>query len=213
MNWEFDDETHRFTIDGQPTPSVTHVLQALGCTPWTDGLRGRGPSPHLERGKDVHASIKLYELGKLRREDLSGYEHVGYLDSWIEFRSRVEWKTHQIEKPMVCETSRYGGIPDITGTWHLGRRRVLADVKTGRDLPHYELQVSAYNDLLDEPHLRVLIFLRADGGLAQHKIIQSHDSTNAWRSAITLYHWRLRNGYLPIEEDQYRLRPLKGQLP
>ena len=84
----FEEEGHRYTLDGRQVPSVTQILKPLDCFE-------NVPPDLLERarelGSHVHLACHLDNRGDLDEESLD-QEIWPYLTQYRRFRADCGWK-------------------------------------------------------------------------------------------------------------------------
>ena len=102
----FDEEEHKFSVDGERLLSVTQVLSGAGCIDtkfFTDQGRKNGTRRHLV--------TELYDKGILDEATVDPADRP-YLDAWI--KAKEEWKIQivRIETQMYHPLLRYAGIVD-----------------------------------------------------------------------------------------------------
>lgn len=190
MKCEYIDSTHTYLLDGKPLPSVTTILQAAGLYDskyFTEEARNRG--------KFIHKAI-LYLL----QDDLSDNgipdEYRGYIDAFRRFMAEADCEPYleMCEVPLFSETLRYGGTPDIICL--LNGKETILDVKTGSETPVTGVQLSGYTLICPIPiSQRCGLYLKPTG---KYKLVQYSDRNdfNIFNAALSLYHWRQKEGLL-----------------
>ena len=103
----FDDETHTFTVNGKPLPSVTQVLRHEGIIPDMRFVTEYG----LLRGQYVHRATELFDLGTLDEDTIDG-EIRPYLDCYKAFLGDYQGKILHIERRLYHPQWLYAGIVD-----------------------------------------------------------------------------------------------------
>ena len=178
----FDEATHTYTIDGQVVPSVTQVLKSAIDDRWfNDAAR--------DRGCIVTVAIELHSKGLLRQVP-DGYQ--GYVDAWRIFLVHTRFVPCDVEKPVYTRFLGYAGTPDVEGHVLGATRRLIVDVKTGADAPHYPLQTAGYDIAYDHPHDRWCVFLKQNGtySIRQHTDPRDRD---VFLAALKWFHWQTEN--------------------
>jgi hypothetical protein len=83
----FDETLHRYTLDGEPLPSVTGILQRAGLVDFSQ-IPTFVLAAARERGTKVHRAIHFYNEDDL---DVAGFrdlfpDYWPYVAAWIKFR-------------------------------------------------------------------------------------------------------------------------------
>ncbi len=177
----FDEATHTYTVAGQVVPSVTQVLKSAGVVDdrwFNDDARTRGTT--------VAIAIELHSKGELRSIP-DGYRC--YVDAWEKFLAETGFVPFEVEKVVYNGPLGYAGKLDAEGHIPGAARRLIIDVKTGCDVPHYPLQTAGYNLAEDGLHERWCVFLQPNGTYAirQHTDPRDHD---VFLAALKLVHWK-----------------------
>lgn len=136
------------------------------------------------RGTTVHSIVEAYKnVGEFE----VGEEFQGYLNAFIQFLKDTNAKIIFQERAIFSEIYKYAGTCDIL--LEIADRRVLTDVKTGKDIyPEAFLQLSGYKQGLKEKDVKVddlaVLLLNADG---TYKFAYGKDKLKAFLSAKYLY--------------------------
>lgn len=106
---EYEDDGHRYTLNGLLLPSVTGILLAEGFidTTWyTEEAR--------TRGSYVHKARHLDDTGEL---DESTIDPViaPYLEAWRRFKRETGFVVEESEVPKAQSSYLYAGTPDVNG--------------------------------------------------------------------------------------------------
>ena len=137
----FDPETHQYTIDGRPVPSVTTVLKEAGIidasfyTPFA-----------AERGTFVHQACALYDKDELDMQTLDPALSP-YVKAWAKFRRQINVEMSVIEHPYY--SPQYGFAGTIDRAWVEDARFVVCDIKSGAMPKWLPLQLAGYSILID----------------------------------------------------------------
>lgn len=128
MKVELDKDTHLYTMDGAPVPSVTQLLQPLNDF----GFVSRDVMARAQAfGEAVHKAVELWEAGTLDEAALDPLLRP-YLDGYL------EWRRHFQPDHVTCEIIvgsafyKYAGTLDILAV--KGPKRVLVDLKSGTSI-------------------------------------------------------------------------------
>ena len=162
---QFEEEGHRYTVDGRRVWSVTQVLEAAK-------LIDLSAIPHdvlqraAERGTRVHKAAALLLRGQLNWSAVSE-EDGGYLMGLEKFLRNTGLSpiAETVETPLYCGQHDYCGTPDVVASFAMRRParsvRVLVDWKTGM-MPAVRYQLAGYAFPLQVRH-RVAVKLNKDG--------------------------------------------------
>ena len=158
----FLDNRFYLTPSGSFVPSVTTYLEAYPKSPqFFEWLKKAGEDADSIRdeagrsGSKVHALTEDYDNGiEVSVLDENGY--IGYkLNEWSMFERYVEFRRNHTttiihnELNVVSETYRMGGTIDRIMT--VNGKLLLVDIKTSNIIhPHYWLQLSAYQKMIEE---------------------------------------------------------------
>jgi len=125
MTLDFNEETHAYTLDGRPVPSVTEIVGLLTAKKYGD-TNAAMLQQAQRRGTAVHELCEAIDCG-VEPEDLDiEPELVGYVNAYLTFLRdwRPEWTW--IEKPVW--TLDYAGRIDRVGT--IAGQTAIVDIKT-----------------------------------------------------------------------------------
>lgn len=166
----FDAETHRYTFEGKPYPSVTRVLKLLDLY---------GPIDPADlafaaaRGSAVHEATALDDRDDLDDDSLDPQIRP-YIDAWRRFKAEANYSPWAIELPVVHGRFEYAGTLDRVASIQ-GKFAVL-DIKSGLIPITAGPQLAAYKEAYDwlvsaalvprppeMPKRRYVVQLRADG--------------------------------------------------
>jgi hypothetical protein len=139
----FEEDAHRYAVDGRTVPSVTQILSSVYgdlIWPWRNEYA-------MDRGRKVHQALHLWVLRDLDVKSLSPYI-AGYVAAGIRFLMETGFVIRTAEHRMYSNVYGYAGTLDLIGD--LDRRSALADWKTGE--PGYACgpQTAAYSQLWQE---------------------------------------------------------------
>lgn len=202
----FDPETHRFTLDGQPIPSVTRVLALLYRfdQPYEVMKISQAIEAARQRGRVVHQETEEYdriwkpleaaEGGAWRPE--SAFPE--YLAAWRRFLSDTGFELHAIEEAVFSARHRYAGIVDRLGL--LNGERAVLDIKTTAAInPETGIQLAAYQAATNEGRRkaehydkRFVCQLRPNGTYRLEEFKDRADFT-VFLSLLTIHNWRARH--------------------
>lgn len=134
---EFDEESHRYTLDGKVLPSVTkiinNVLPTFQASQW-----------HMDRGKRTHAACEWLDNGCDPEIDPEIYPRV---NAWRKFRADYGGKIVANELRLASKLLRFAGTIDrVIST---GKNLIIADLKNSVS-PQVRLQLAGYSLLWKE---------------------------------------------------------------
>lgn len=203
---------------GDRVPSVTQVLRTLGndaLLKWANrqGLQGididRDKSA-LDIGTLAHAGIQWW-LAQGDKPDVGDFDpdHVevarAAVRNWLRWRDEHEIEPILIESPLVHQSMKYGGTPDLLAK--VDGVVELLDWKSGADpvpYPSHFVQLAAYRELLkanEHPipeRLRVVAFSRNEGHEPPYRdqVVTDHEPYfEVFRAALDAYTSRLVIGW------------------
>lgn len=148
--------------DGTRLPGATTIVglrakQALYSWNNRMGLQGIDTSKYVDElagvGTLAHKMV-LDHLNKEKSVDLTEYSPKEISLAENSFLSFLEWAKNKeiipilLETPLVSESMKYGGTPDIFA--NVNGKPELIEIKTGGIWPEHFIQLSAYANLLSE---------------------------------------------------------------
>lgn len=188
MQFRFIPETHTYTLDGVPVPSVTQLLKPIG----TDFSMIRPDVLENKRqlGTVVHEACEYDDDGDLHEESLPAVV-VPYVTAWRRFRSDTGATILANELQLVHEALRFAGTIDRMA--EIDGERWLLDIKTSAEpVPSYGVQLAGYQLLMhmdDQPVRRATVHLRADGTYRMHEFKNPNDLA-AFRALLAIHNWK-----------------------
>lgn len=191
----FEEEQHKYKLDGITIPSVTQILKDSGLIDLSF-VDKELLEQKADIGHKAHATTELYDKNDLNIEALHPLLK-SYLDAWIKFRNECEFIPTLIEGKYFHPLYRYAGRIDRVGT--LQKDLTQLDIKSG--VPHraYAIQSAAYTELYndgkpkkDQVKRRFTLYLKEDGtySLQEHK---SKNDIRVFLAALTITNYK-RNG-------------------
>lgn len=205
----FDVESHTYTLDGKPVPSVTTIIRALE----REAL-ARVPAEILEwkrgLGQQVHMACQLDDEGDLHEGTLDE-RIVPYMRAWRAFRDDFGFRVRMNEQPLASRRYRFAGTVDRVGTitrpMAVDRNRMyqgpaIIDLKTRLDLGDaIGVQLAGYQKLLAENNyqdddayghaqtqLRVAVRLGADGKY-EYRVYEDPEDHSCFQACLVQHHW------------------------
>ncbi len=196
----FDEETHKYFLNGEEVPSVTQI-----CSPLTANKYGAGQAiiqMAARRGTAVHEYCELIDYGAMPEEVEP--ELVGYITAYQKFLRdyRPEW--HYIEKQLADTQLKFAGTLDRMGV--IDGKRTIVDIKTTASMDRASkislaVQMAGYGILaisndMGEVEQSLGVQLKKDGGYTIHDT----------KKTEKLYHFDSTLTFL----DLHRLQKLIG---
>lgn len=145
----FDEQTHRYFLDGRPVPNVTSVLEDVGIIDY-DYLPLMTRERALERGRNVHLLTQFDDEGDLDENSVPE-ELDPYLAAWRKFRADSGFAHDLIEHRGYHPMYRYAGTLDRRGRFADGRGAVLLDIKTSAAPWWVRIQLASYAAFFENP--------------------------------------------------------------
>jgi len=189
----FDPAAHTYTLDGQPVPGVTRVLQAL------PNEYAMVDPEVLERaaeiGRAVHWIIEHKILGDLVADEVD-FHLLPYLDQWLDFRRTSGFQPLLSEGQVYSRRYRYAGTLDLFG--RLNGRLALIDAKRTAAVPRSAgPQTAGYELALRECRPDLLPITERVDRFALHLTPQRWQlvpfraaaDQRVFLSALTIYQW------------------------
>ena len=196
MSLVFNKENHTYTLDGQPIPSVTGILQEGGLVDFS-----KVDPEILDRackfGIAAHLACQLFDERTLN-EDILDENLVPRLAAWKKFLNDTGFVIEAIEEKVVSVKYRYAGTLDRRGL--LYSRRTVIDLKTGADFglatgPQLAAYQGAYNEgkpRKEQIRDRLCVLLNGDG---RYKLEPYEDrgDFSVFLACLSIRNWRRRN--------------------
>jgi len=189
----FDEEAHRYTVNGKIIPSVTQIIGSVGLYEY-DHVPAETLAVAAERGRIVHTYIEWYELGILDENSIDP-ELGGYFEAYLRLKSsgKLPAKPTRIEYRGYSEKYGYAGTLDqlYNDDW-------VNDHKTCLPSPTHGLQVSAYwvmlhPNIAEKPRKVTCDYLTKDGDF---ELVDYPFEPLPWLSVLADYKWRLKNNLI-----------------
>lgn len=208
----FDEEAHRYYVEGRWVRSVTQVISLV-----TAPVYARIPDNIMDfartRGSNVHGWTELLDLGgaevlptSIRADDGTelGEDHAEwpYVQAWQRFRAESGFVPEIVEQRLYHPRHRYCGTVDRIGI--LNGRRATLEIKTVASLEGWVgLQTAAYHEAFnhgrprgEQAKDRFAVQLRSDG---TYRLEQYQDEAD-FSVFLAMHHvwdWSDRNGATP----------------
>jgi hypothetical protein len=196
----FEEEPHRYSVQGKPVPSVTQVISKAGLGPDFFLVPPEVLALAKQRGVAVHKACELLIQKKLKESTVDP-RIQGYVSAYREFLKTLAPKLIACEKMMSADIRHQGQRYAVAGRldlycWIHGERWVI-DIKTGP--AQAGLQTAAYAMILSEwslaatPNAPLVIKKRATLRLDRkgtYKLIPHNDLRDDWafRDLLAYYY-------------------------
>lgn len=194
---DFDEATHRYSVNGITFPSVTQALESSGISDFS-GVNEDVLKRAAQRGTAVHNACWYDDQNDLDESSVA-VEIQGYLEAWRAFRRNTGFIPDEIEKTGHCPIYKYCGRFDRNGTFSNGRAATV-DIKTGAEQPSWPIQLAGYSRLQTKPMSRdrVAVKLSADGTYRTiiYPLNEFKRDEAIFLSAVGLWWWKKENGLL-----------------
>lgn len=186
----FEEEGHRYLLDGVRVPSVTQILALGGLSSW-DHIPPQVLEAARLRGTAVHLAVQLYLEDDLDWSTVSeGLKP--YLDAYQEFQAGSGFVPDRVEHRLVHRVLRFAGTPDQAGPFKGGR--AIVELKSGGIVEAAAFQTAGQAILEQQPFCRRFgLELKPNG---RPRIVEFTDPTDrhVFLAALTIAHRKLRNG-------------------
>lgn len=191
---QFDEPSHRYTVNGRVIPSVTQIISAVGLYEF-DFVSRETLAIAAERGRIVHTYIEWYEQGVLDESSIDS-ELAGYFSAYLKMKAELNLpKPDEIEKRVYSATYGYAGTLDQLFV----KPRWINDHKTGVKSPVHGLQLSGYwlaehPDMRnDKPDRLTCSYYTVHG---EWDLVDYPYEPLAWLSVLADYQWRAKHNLI-----------------
>lgn len=123
----FDEEAHKYFIDGKNVPSVTEITGIIT----NKGMMKLSPymlDNAARRGTEIHEITQLIDYGVDVDEIEITPDIAGYIEAYLAFLRDYRPKWTMIEQPVTSYLLKYAGRLDRFG--EIGGKRTVVDIKT-----------------------------------------------------------------------------------
>ena len=120
----FDDEKHKYTVDGIEIPSVTEIVAPLTYSKYS--VDSAVLLQAKRRGSIIHSVCADWDFGALTDDSEIAPDIAMYLLAWKNFCHDYTPEWHYIESPMAC--NEYAGTIDRIG--EIDGKAFIVDIKT-----------------------------------------------------------------------------------
>lgn len=185
----FNADAHEYFWDGKAVPGVTDILESVNISDFSM-VKNRHLDYGMERGSAVHLACAFFDENDLDWDTVPE-EAEPYVRAWEKFTIDTGFEPIIIEKMGYSEKWGYAGTVDVCGI--LNSRKVLIDRKSNSVPKSTQIQLSAYEHLVEEqgPFVeRYGIALRGDG---TYKLSDPYLSVNdfaVFTCALAVYRWK-----------------------
>jgi hypothetical protein len=197
--FDFDQKSHIYHLNGKIIPSVTRILADTGIYDY------KGVPPEVMEaarlfGQACHRLTELYDLETLDMVTVNT-PLIPYLTAWQKFRAdfKVVIYPSWIEKPICSYKYQFGTIPDRICS--IGNKVTLVEVKSTATIqPAVGIQLAGQEIAVEENYgkvrQRIAVQLKSDGTYSIKEFKNPSDKS-IFISALNLWRWReenLKNG-------------------
>lgn len=130
----FNEEAHRYTLNGRVVPSVTQVMKE------TIGVAWLADEFYLQRGRAVHACAKMLVEGIPFESDP---RIAGQVEAIRKFLAEHPMQVEKCEEPVASNIYQFAGTPDLVGVFN--GMRVCFDWKSSLDEKRVAVQIGGYS--------------------------------------------------------------------
>jgi len=188
-DFNFNPESHQYTLDGKPLPSVTGIVASTGV--YDNNYNQHRKEIAMAKGSAVHKACYLSDENRLNFKTLS--EIISpYLEAWQKFRMMNPFRVISSEVPMYHRDLMYAGI--IDRVVNLKDTIILIDIKTGAKHEKAErLQTGGYRQLWDVncPDMKIqktwIVRLFSNSNFEIDPIVEPKVDERAFLSAFNIY--------------------------
>lgn len=201
---EAGEDVHEYSLDGKDIPSVSEILTGTGISNYDDV-----PEEHVrnarERGLTIDQVCQWYDEDNYSVGDVMLWQEdrlnsflpddvLSDLMAWVQFRKDYNFKPTLVAKPIshMIAGMPYGMTPDRVGTWKIGPKLVVLDLKrTAALMLSHKVQLAGYKmPFIDngvEPDCYIFQF-KGNGKYQLHGPINDKKYERAFLSALSLTH-------------------------
>jgi hypothetical protein len=194
--FEFDPETHTYTLDGKTIPSVTQIIAEIVGTGW------KAADWYLQRGRAIHACAEFIAEGKAFKFD----ERIaGYVTALKKFFAEVKPENVTSELRVFSKIYQYAGTIDLIGK--IGARNVILDWKHSVDRNRIELQIGGYaiaarETIGTEYYFGAGVQIKKNGSYAMTEVFPLAIPAREFLALRTTYRIRERCGELTSQKKE-----------
>lgn len=166
MTTNFDEETHKYTIDGIEYPSVTEICEPISFKR-LDALSKSLLDRAKQRGTEVHELCETYALTGEVDDEIKESPYLPYIASFVEWYKTYRPKVIYTEKALFSAKLGYCGKCDLV--CEIDGKIFLIDYKatSAIDKKSLSVQLVGYKNLLAEYGINTeceyVLHLKKDG--------------------------------------------------
>ena len=224
---QFNEKSHRYTIDGKPLTGVTTILSVMAkpaLIQWAANMSVAYVKEHLTDLKDLDEVLKVAKTAhRLKKEEAADVGTIAHkwIEDWINGEKPkpdplvdhmtsnfVKWAEENKVEFIEAEKRVYSKVHWFAGTLDflckMNGKTYLGDLKTSSGIyDEYFYQTSAYQLALNEhdPDIKidghVIINCKKDGGFNKKFSFDYDKNIKAFMGAIAIYR---RKGELEREK-------------
>ena len=188
----FDEESHKYYLNGVQLPGVTSILKSVGLVDYS-GIPIQVIEQASDRGKRVHKITEFYDAGTLDESSIPD-ELGGYAGAWVDYMEASQAVICEIELRVKSKKLRFAGTLDRVAL--IDDRLAIVDIKTtSQSHPGHAVQTMAYSMAYSEMsgnkiQDRYCVYLRSDG---TYTVVKHSSPANdrldksIWLSALAVY--------------------------
>lgn len=163
---KFDEETHKYTINGIEYPSVTEICEPISFKR-LDALSKNVLEQAKQRGKEIHELCEEYALIQEITDDMRESQYSPYIANFIEWFKTYQPNVIYAEKSLFSAKLGYCGTCDLL--CEIDNKLTLVDYKatSAIDKKSLSVQLVGYKRLLAEygfqTQAEMVLHLKKDG--------------------------------------------------
>ncbi len=186
-DFQFDEATHEYRVDGRIIPSVTQILQGCGISNY-NGIDRDIVDHKAAIGKAVHLACEFYDKGILESvPDL----YTGYVEAYKRAVSDLSCKWDYIEHRRVATVDgmQFGMQLDRLGMIY-GSTSLVEIKATATEEASWAVQLAGYHLGMEAYSMRrYALWLKPDG---KYRLLEYKDKRDfkVFRQALSLEYWK-----------------------
>jgi hypothetical protein len=185
----FDEENHRYTVNGEVKQSVTRIMRGAGLLGDYDSI----PQHYMDRGTRVHDACELVAQGWITGDEVDDDIKV-YVKTFERLMFELGLSYVDSEVPCYDPEYDYCGKFDLIMMWN--GKKTLVELKTSKVDMFHGIQIAAYERMVD---VEDVLGIELKTGYVFTKAPDWHLNHEAWRDICT--------GFFDLEEwKKYKKR-------